>query len=162
MTRFRWGVVALVLAVIAATALAGWVYFARYRPDQQTDDAARQAADRSAEDGAVAVLTYSPDNLTNDIAAAKSHLTGEFLAYYDKFTQAIIGDATKQNQVKTTARIAEAAVAELHPDSAVVLVFVNKMTSSKDKPIPTLTPATVRVTLTKVNGVWLISGFDPL
>jgi Mce-associated membrane protein len=50
----------------------------------------------------------------------------------------------------------------VHPDSAVVLVFVNKVTSSKQQPNPTMTPASVRVTLTKVNRSWLISEFDPL
>ena len=111
---------------------------------------------------AVAVLSYSPDTLPRDIANAKSHLTGNFLAYYNKFTDAIMADAAQQRQVKTTAQVAEAAVSDVHPDSAVVLVFVNKVTSSKQQPNPTMTPATVRVTLTKVNRSWLISEFDPL
>jgi Mce-associated membrane protein len=157
-----WRVFALAVMVVAAMALAGAVFFHQYRPDQQTDDAARQAATQAASDGAVAVLSYSPDTLDHDIANAKSHLTGNFLAYYDKFTQAIMSDAAQQRQVKTTAEVVEAGVSDLHPDSAVVLVFVNKMTSSKQQPIPVPTPATVRVTMTRVNGSWLISEFDPV
>ena len=158
----RWRVIALAVVVVVAMALAGAVFFLQYRPDQQTDDAVRQAATQAAEDGAVAVLSYSPDTLDRDIANAKSHLTGNFLAYYTKFTGAIMADAARQRQVKTTAQVAEAAAADVHPDSAVVLVFVNKITLSKQQPTPTMTPATVRVTLTKVNGSWLISEFDPL
>ena len=158
----NWRVVALAVVVVAAVTLAGAVFFLQYRPDQQTDDAARQAAAEAAEGGAVAVLSYSPDTLDSDIANAKSHLTGNFLAYYNKFTQAILADAAQQKQVKTTAEVVEAAAADVHPDSAVVLVFINKMTSSKQQPIPVPTPATVRVTMTKVNGSWLISEFDPL
>jgi Mce-associated membrane protein len=166
MTRLRlrsanWRIIALPVLVVAAMTLAGWVYFAQYRPDQQTDDAARQAATKAAEGGVVAVLSYSPDTLDRDIANAKSHLTGNFLAYYKRFTQAIMADAAQQKQVKTTADVVEAAVSELRPNSAVVLVFVNKTTSSNQQS-PSMTPATVRVTLTKVNGSWLISEFDPL
>jgi Mce-associated membrane protein len=158
----RWRVIALAVLVVAAMALAGAVFFLQYRPDQQTDAAARQAATKAAEDGAVAVLTYSPDTLDHDIANAKSHLTGNFLNYYNKFTEAIMAAAAKQKGVTTSANVAESAVSELRPDSAVVLVFVNKMTLSKDQPAPVPTPATVRVTMTKVNGSWLISEFDPL
>jgi len=137
-------VIALAILAVAAPALAVGVFFLQYRPDQRTDDAVRQAAAEAAEDGAVAVLSYSPDTLPRDIA------------------NAIMADAAQQRQVKTTAQVAEAAVSDVHPDSAVVLVFVNKVTSSKQQPNPTMTPATVRVTLTKVNRSWLISEFDPL
>jgi Mce-associated membrane protein len=158
----RWRVIALAVVVVAAMAMAGAVFFFQYRPDQQTDDAVRQAATNAAEDGAVAVLSYSPDTLDHDIATAKSHLTGNFLAYYDKFTAAIMADAAQQKRINTTAQVADAAVSDLHPDSAVVLVFVNKVTSSRQQPNPMMTPATVRVTLTNVKGSWLISEFDPL
>ena len=157
----RWRIIALAVVTIAAMALAGAVFLFQYSPEQQTNDAVRQAATEAAEAGAVAVLSYSPDTLDRDIANAKSHLTGNFLAYYNKFTQAILADAAQQKQVMTTAEVVEAAAADLRPDSAVVLVFVNKMTSSKRQP-PRMTPATVRVTLTKVNGSWLISEFDPI
>jgi Mce-associated membrane protein len=157
----RWRIIALAVVTIAAMALAGTVFLFQYSPEQQTNDAVRQAATEAAEAGAVAVLSYSPDTLDRDIANAKSHLTGNFLAYYNKFTQAILADAAQQKQVMTTAEVVEAAAADLRPDSAVVLVFVNKMTSSKQQP-PRMTPATVRVTLTKVNGSWLISEFDPI
>jgi Mce-associated membrane protein len=158
----HWRVIALAVLVVAAMALAGAVFVLQYRPDQQTDDAAREAAAKAAEGGAVAVLSYSPDTLDHDIANAKSHLTGNFLAYYTKFTQAVMAEAAKQKEVKTTAEVVEAAVSDLRPDSAVVLVFVNKMTSSKQQPMPVPTPASVRVTMTKVNGSWLISEFDPI
>ena len=157
-----WGVVVLAVLVVAATALAATVFFLQYRPDQQTDDAARAAATKAAEDGAEAVLSYSPDKLAGDIANAKSHLTGDFLAYYNKFTDAIMAQAAQQKQIKTTADIVEAAVSDMRPDSAVVLVFVNKLTSTKEQPIPSPMPATVRVTLKKLNGTWLISEFEPL
>ena len=44
---------------------------------------------------------------------------------------------------------------------AVTLLFVNQ-TATVDKSPPTDTTSSVRVTLDKVGGRWLISGFDPV
>ena len=53
-----------------------------------------------------------------------------------------------------------AAVSELHPNSAVVLVFVKQKTASKEKPEPVVTSSSLRVSLLKVNNSWLIEKFD--
>jgi Mce-associated membrane protein len=50
----------------------------------------------------------------------------------------------------------------LHPDSAVVLVFVDQTTASVQRKDPEKTKSAVLVTLTKVNGSWLIAKFDPV
>jgi Mce-associated membrane protein len=55
-----------------------------------------------------------------------------------------------------------AAASELHPNSAVVLLFVNQATVSKDRPDPAMASSTVLVSLAKVHGKWLISKFDPV
>ncbi|MGH3558044.1 MAG: twin-arginine translocation pathway signal, partial [Mycobacterium sp.] len=64
--------------------------------------------------------------------------------------------------VKTTAAVVTGSVSELHPDSAVVLLFVNQSTTSKDTPDPSISASSVQVTLTKADGKWLISKFDPV
>ena len=64
--------------------------------------------------------------------------------------------------MKTTASVVRAAVSELNPDSAVVLVFINQTTQSADRPDASFTNSSVRVTLKKVDGAWLISSFDPV
>jgi Mce-associated membrane protein len=58
--------------------------------------------------------------------------------------------------------VVRAALSELHPDSAVVLVFLNQTTVGKEKPEPLITASSVSVTLAKVNGSWLIAKLDPL
>lgn len=158
----RWRPILIIALVVATAALAAGLYFFQYRADQQTDAAVSAAAKKAAEEGTVAVLSYSPETLSDDIAKAKSYLTGEFLNYYTHFTDQIFAAAAQQQEVSTTADVVRAAVSELRPDAAVVLLFVNKVSTSKAKPAPAATPATVRATLTKVNGSWLISKFDPL
>jgi Mce-associated membrane protein len=154
--------VLLVLLTVTSAGLASWLYFYQYRPDQQTGPSVAQAALGAASDGTVALLSYSPESLDRDFATARSHLAGDFLSYYDQFTQQIVAPAAKQKSLKTTAHVMRAAVAQLHRDSAVVLVFVDQSTTSKDKPDPSMAASSVLVTLAKVNGKWLITKFDPV
>jgi Mce-associated membrane protein len=157
-----WRSIVATVLVVAAVGVAGGLFFILYRPDQQIDDATAHRAIQAASDGAVTVLSYSYDNLDRDFAKAKSHLTGDFLDYYDKFTKQIVAPVAQQGQLTTTAKVIRAAVSELHPDSAVVLVFVDQTTASKQKPEPVKADSSVLVTLTKVNGSWLIAKFDPV
>ena len=80
------------------------------------------------------MLSYSPDTVDRDFSSAKAHLTGDFLAYYGKFTEQTVAPAAKQKGVKTTATVVQAAVGELHPDSAVALLFLNQTTTSRERP----------------------------
>jgi Mce-associated membrane protein len=152
----------LMLLVMTPAVLAGGLYNFQYRTDRATDLAAAKTAISAATDGTVAILSYSPDTLERDFSSAKSHLTGDFLSYYNEFTQQIVAPAAKQKSVKATAVVPRAAVSELLPDSAVVLVFVNLSTVSVDRPQPTFNESSVVVTLAKVNGAWLISKFEPV
>jgi Mce-associated membrane protein len=152
----------LALLVVASTALAAGLLYFQYRPDRATDAPAAKAAITAASEGTVAILSYSPDTFDRDFSSAKSRLTGDFLSYYSQFTQQIVGPAAKQKSVKTSAVVVRAAASELHPDSAVVLVFVNQSTVSADRPEPALTSSSVLVTVTKASDKWLISSFNPV
>ncbi|MFP1151492.1 hypothetical protein ACK280_05035 [Mycobacterium sherrisii] len=154
--------ITLIPLLLLSGGAAAWLYFQQYRPDQQTNAAVADAVVSSASDGTVALLSYSPDSLDKDFAAAKSHLSGDFLSYYNQFTEQIVAPAAKQKSLKTNARVLGAAVQELHPDSAVVLVLVDQSTTSKDNPDPAMSSSSVLVSLTKLNGAWLITKFEPV
>lgn len=158
----RWFPLTLTFALVLSAALAGWLYFAQYRPDRATDQAVQQTVLKAATDGTVALLSYKPDSLDHDFTTAKAHLTGDFLSYYNKFTQEIVTPAAKQKAVSTSAAVVRSAVMEMHPDSAVVMVFVNQATTSNQNPDGSFAASTVKVGLTKVDGSWLISSFDPV
>jgi Mce-associated membrane protein len=153
---------ALVLGLFAAGGLAGWMYLSQYRPDTQTDDAVEQSAVKAARDGTVALLSYKPDTLKQDFDAARSRLSGDFLNYYDQFSKQVITPAAQSKGVTTAAQVVGAAATELHPNSAVVLIFVNQATTSKERPDPTMASSSVLVSLAKQHGDWLITKFDPV
>ena len=151
--------VGLVLAsAIAAASVYWWVY----RPDRLTDTAARQEVVSAAKEGTEALLSYSPENLDADLANAKAHLTGEFLSYYTDFTDRVVAPASRDKGVKTEANVSRAAVSQIRPGRADVLVFVNQVTTSKERPTPALSTSSVMVTLVNSGGHWLISGFNPV
>ncbi|OBH62535.1 hypothetical protein A5685_22945 [Mycobacterium colombiense] len=157
----RWRSTVATTLVIAAVGVAVGVYLILYRPDQQVGDAAARRAIQAASDGAVATLSYSYDHLNRDFDNAKSHLTGDFLTYYSKFADEVVASVAQKGQLTASAKVIRAAVSELHPDSAVVLVFVDQTTASVHKKDPEKTQSSVLVTLKKVNGSWLIAKFDP-
>jgi Mce-associated membrane protein len=154
--------VTLILLLLISGGVATWLYFERYQPNRQTDPSVARAVVSAASDGTVALLSYSPESLDKDFASAKSHLSGDFLSYYNQFTEQIVGPAAKEKSLKTTARVIGAAVSELHPNSAVVLVYVDQSTTSKDRPDPSESASSVLVSMTRVNGNWLITKFDPV
>ncbi len=152
----------LIVLLLISGGVATWLYFKQYRPDQQTDSSVARTAARAGADGTVALLSYSYDSLDKDFANARKHLTGDFLSYFDQFSQQTVAPMAKQKSMKTTAKVTGAAVSELHPDSAVVLVFVDQVTTTKDSPQPSVAVSSVLVRMTRVGDKWLITKFSPV
>lgn len=148
--------------VLASAVAAASVYWWVYRPDRLTDTAAQQQVISAAKEGTEALLSYSPESLDADLTNAKSHLTGEFLSYYTDFTDKVVAPASRDKGVKTEANVARAAVSQMRPAKADVLVFVNQVTTSKERPSPALSTSSVMVTLERSGDRWLISGFNPV
>lgn len=154
--------IVLLLLLLVSGGLAAWLYFTQYRPDTQTSDAAAQAVTTAAREGMTALLSYKSETLDQNVTAAKSHLTGDFVNDYEKRIREVVAPAVKGKDVATNAKVVGSAVSELHPDSAVVLLFVDQETTSKDRPDPSMWASSVVVSLAKADGKWLITGFQPV
>lgn len=160
--RARWRAILLITLVIFTAGLAAGYFYFVYRPELQVDDAVAHEVIKAASDGAVALLSYSPDTLNRDFTNAKSRLTDSYLAYYQQFAEQIVTPSAQRGRVTTSATVIKAAVSDLHPNSAVVLVFVKQKTSSKEKPEPVVVSSSLQITLKRVNGSWLIENFGAL
>ena len=155
--------VTLTAAALAVSALtAGSVYWWIYRTDKMTGEAAQEEVLAAARAGAEAVLTYSPDAVDKNLADAKALLTGPFLEKYSDFADKVVKPAARERGVKTEANVARAAISAMHPDTAQVLVFVNQVTTSKQRPTPALATSSVMMTLQRSGDQWLISEFNPI
>ena len=67
----------------------------------------------------------------------------------------------QQKQISATATVPAAASVSATENHSVVLIFVNQ-TVIVGHDAPSDTASTVRVTLDRVGGRWLISGFEPI
>jgi Mce-associated membrane protein len=126
--------------------------------DAQT--AATQSV-QTATESTIAMLSYRPDTVEKDLTAARDRLTGQFKDAYTTLTNAVVIPGAKQKQISAVATVPAAASISATGNHVVVLVFVNQTIIIGNDP-PTDTASTVRVTLEKVHGRWLISQFDPV
>ncbi len=124
-------------------------------------DVARDQSMQAAKDSTVALLSYKPDTVEQQLTAARDRLTGEFRDQYTDLTTNVVIPGAKQKQISAVASVPAAASVSGNPSHAVVLLFVNQ-TVTVGNSAPTDTASSVRVTLDKVDGRWLISQFDPV
>jgi Mce-associated membrane protein len=116
---------------------------------------------QAATDGTVALLSYRPDTVEKDLETARSRLTGSFLDAYSSLIHEVVIPGSKEKQISAAATVPAAASIKATGKNAVVLVFVNQAVTI-GKNAPTSTASSVRVTLDRIDGRWLISGFDPI
>jgi Mce-associated membrane protein len=116
---------------------------------------------RAATDGTIALLSYKPETVEKDLEAARTRMTGTFLNAYTSLTHDVVIPGAKQKQVSAVATVPAAASVRATADHAVVLLCVNQaVVVGQDA--STTTASSVRVTLDKIGGRWLISQFDPV
>src|ERR1700761_5820 len=161
--HIRWSR-AIVFVVLPALALllASAAGFLKWQDGSARDAAtARTESVRAATDSTIALLSYKPDTVGKDLDAARGRLTGTFLNAYTSLTHDVVIPGAKQKQISAVATVPAAASTSATGNHAVVLLFVNQ-TVIIGQDAPTNTASSVRVTLDKVGGRWLISQFDPV
>jgi Mce-associated membrane protein len=115
----------------------------------------------AAKDSTIALLSYKSDTVEKDLEAAKSRMTGAFKDSYSQLINDVVIPGAKRQHISATATVPAAASVSATPNHAVNLLFVNQE-AVVDKSPPTDSVSSVRVTLDKIDGRWLISGFDPV
>ena len=151
----------LVVAVALLLLLgAGWLYWdvSQRRAAQRSGTEALQAA----RDSIVAILSYRPESAERELeTAAEDRLTGQFLQDYSQLIKTVVAPNARQQGVSAAARVPAAAVISADADRVVVLAYVDQ-TMTVGTADPTRTDSSVRVTMERVDGRWLVSGFDPV
>jgi Mce-associated membrane protein len=143
---------ALVLAMAAG--------FLKWQDSSIRDaDIARIESVAVAKETTIALLSFRPDTIEQDVRVAQDRLTGGFRETYAQVARDVLIPNTKEKRVSAVARIPVAAAVSASENHAVVLLFVNQ-TVTVGTSTPTDATSSVRVTLDKIGGRWLISGFD--
>jgi len=146
------------LALLMAVAAA----YLRYQDGLASDSGtARIESVATAKESTIALLSYKPETADKELGAARDRLTGTFKESYTQLTHDVVIPGAKQKHISAVATVPAAASVSATPTHAVALVFINQtVVIGTDN--PTDTASSVRVTLDKVAGRWLISGFDPV
>jgi Mce-associated membrane protein len=146
----------LALMIAMATGFLKW-------QDSSVRDAqtARLEAMQVAKDSTIALLSYQPDTAEKDLGAARDRLTGSFRDSYTALTHDVVIPGAKQKQISAVVNVPAVASVSASTDHAVVLVFVNQ-TIIVGTDAPSATASSVKVSLDKIGGRWLISDFTPV
>lgn len=150
------GVIPLLAMLIGATA----AYLKYAEATVRASESARTESVEVARDGAIAMLSYTPDTIETKLDAVRDRLTGTFRDSYSALIKDVVIPGTKQQNITATATVPAAASVSSSESHAVVVVFVNQAIIVGND-APTNTASAVDVTLDKIDNRWLISGFDP-
>lgn len=160
--QFSWG--RLLVAILPALALLlalGVGYLKWLDGTARESQAAADQSTGAASDSTVAILSYKPETVDRDLQAAADRLTGSFRQQYTQLVSDVVAPGAKQQHISAVATVPAAASVSATGNHSVVLVFVDQTTTIGND-APTQSTSSVRVTLDKVDGRWLISQFDPV
>ncbi len=150
-----------VLPAVALLLALGAGYLKWMDNSVRNSETARIESMQAAKDSTIALLSYKPDSVEQQLGAARDLLTGDFRDSYTSLINDVVIPGAKQKQIAAVATVPAAASVSAKPDHAVVLVFVNQ-TVIVGQDAPTDTASSVRVTLDRSGDRWLISKFDPV
>ena len=150
-----------VLPAVALLLALGAGYLKWMDNSVRNSETARIESTQAAKDSTIALLSYKPDTVEQQLNAARDRLTGDFRDSYTSLINDVVIPGAKQKQIAAVATVPAVASVSADPKHAVVLVFVNQ-TVIVGQDAPTDTASSVRVTLDKVGDRWLISKFDPV
>jgi Mce-associated membrane protein len=133
----------------------------------RSEQTARTESVAAAKESAIAILSYQPDSVGKSLVAARDRLTSPYKDAYTKLTNDVVIPGAQQDHVSVTATVPAAASVSATPRHAVVTLFVDQVAAvaenaANGENAPTTTESSIRVTLEKISGRWLISGFDPI
>ena len=89
-------------------------------------DVARVESVQAAKDSTIALLSYSPDKVEQQLGDAQNLLTGEFRNSYGDLVTDVVIPGAKQQQISAVATVPAAASVSAEANHAVVLVFINQ------------------------------------
>ncbi|NKY84210.1 h domain protein [Nocardia veterana] len=145
---------------VAAVAMASFTGY-RYWSDRQVEHA-RTDSVAAARHAVESVFTYDFKTVDTELPKSADNLTPSFRSDYLKLIQQAIAPGAKEKQLTVQATTSAAGVVSAERSHAVVLLYLNQVTTGKDSPKGTVTPSRVRVALDKDGSHWLVDSITPI
>lgn len=150
-----WAIPTCVLVVAVGAAWLKWQV-----AESHTAVSASSTAVQAATEGAVALLSYQPDTVEQELVAVRDRLTGEFRNTFTSLTDDVVIPGAKEKRISSAAEVTAASSISATDRHVEVLLFVSQTTVIGDDP-PTQTASSIKVGLDKVDERWLITDFTP-
>jgi Mce-associated membrane protein len=147
----------LFVAAVAAGSLTYYSWWSDRQADRARTDAVA-AAQRTLE----AMFSYDYRTVETELPKAVDDLDGSFKSDYLKIIKESIIPGAKEKQLTVQATVSAAGVVSAKRDHAVILAYLNQVTTGKDSPQGNLTASRVRVIMAKHGGHWLADQVTPI
>jgi Mce-associated membrane protein len=153
-----WACVALVVAAAAALcAVTGIRYF-----DGRASEQARTQVVPIAQRTVEAMFTYNYTTVDTELPKAADKLAGSFRDDYLKLIKEAIAPGAKDKHLTVQATAQAAGIVSTEPEHAVVMLYLNQVSTSKDSPQGSVSTSRVKVSLGKDDNRWLVSAVTPI
>lgn len=150
-----------ILAVLVLS-LGAFVYSsAQVRADDAVSTARQEATD-AARTSVPAMLSYDFSTIDSTFPSVADSLAGEFRDEFTELGSTVIIPAAHKDSIITSAQVVETSVVSSSEDEVALLLFLNQNTTSASQEAPRLDGSRVRVTMSDVDGQWLISDLKPV
>ncbi|MGW4478928.1 hypothetical protein [Rhodococcus triatomae] len=154
--RRRVAVVGAVAVALAVFAVIAWL-----RPGGQVDnrawvdDAETMQVTATARDAIQTLYTYGFETVDQDFDAARGVLTDDMRSQFDQTAQ-VTRDAVIQTKTKTNAEVTDIGVKLLSDDHAELVATMN-VSATNDGAVQGSASGPLSVTMTRVDGEWLLA-----
>lgn len=157
-TRILLGLTALVVIAAAVVAGIGGYRYWDHRQSEQSRTDAVAAATRTVS----AMFSYEYQTVEQELPKAADGLAPDFKADYLELIDKAIVPGAKEKELTVEATTQAGGVVSADRAHAVVLLFLNQVTTSKESPQGTTTGSRVRVALDKSGDQWLVASVTPI
>ncbi|WP_280266458.1 h domain protein [Nocardia wallacei] len=146
--------------LVAAAVVGGLTGFTVWSDNQVENARADSVA--AARRTVQAMFTYDFHTVDTELPKVGDSLTPTFRKDYLKLVNDVIAKGAKEKELSVQANTQAAGVVSADRSHAVVLIYLNQVTTSKDAPQGNVTPSRVRVSLDKEDGHWLVGQVNPI
>ncbi|MHC9292249.1 hypothetical protein ACRCUN_07250 [Mycobacterium sp. LTG2003] len=156
------GIVVFAMLPALALLLAAGSAFLKWQIVSERESAtARTESVEAAKDITIQMLSYEPNTVEQHLNSVLDRLTGDFLSTYTTMIRTTIIPGATAQRVTAQAEVPAIGSVTASADRAEVMLYLNQFVTVGDQP-PQKTPSTVRATMVREDGRWLMSQFEPV
>lgn len=151
-----------VLVLLAVAALVALLIVWRQAHGAAAAERAGEAATKVARTSVPAILSYTDSSLSAQLASGRRLMTPAYAKRYESMVKSRVWPRARKYGVANQVGVVTAGIVRSTSASAVILVFANQTTRTKEKPDGLTQGTRLEVTLRFRDDRWLVDDIRPL